>query len=81
MLELLNFSHMTKSTISIESLDKTLLLTSCVEIMTSKHLYQNTYILTRPRVANFADIIKIATMFIKITFKDFKKLKELEAMH
>ena len=26
------------------------------------------YILRRPRIANFADIIKIATMFIKTTF-------------
>ena len=26
--------------------------------------------LRRPRVANFADIIKIATIFIKTTFKD-----------
>ena len=31
-----------------------------------------------PRVANFADIIKIASMFIKTTFKDSKKLKELK---
>ena len=29
-----------------------------------------------PPIANFADIIKIATMFIKTTFKDSKKLKE-----
>ena len=29
------------------------------------------------RVANFADIIKTATMFIKTTFKDSKKLKDL----
>ena len=32
-------------------------------------------------VANFADIIKILTMFIKKTFKDSKKLKELEIMY
>ena len=28
-----------------------------------------------PGVANFADIIKIAIMFLKKTFKDSKKLK------
>ena len=33
---------------------------------------QKTFSLRRPRVANFADI-KIATMFIKTTFKDSKK--------
>ena len=27
----------------------------------------------RPRVANLADIIKIATIFFKTTFKDSKK--------
>ena len=43
-------------------------------------LFQNMFILRRPRVANFADIIKIATMFIKTTFKDPEKLKELEIM-
>ena len=33
--------------------------------------------LRRPRVANFADIIKIATIFIKTTFKDSKKVKRI----
>ena len=43
----------------------------------SKYLY-----FKKARVANFADPIKIATMRIKITFKDSKKmLKELEIMH
>ena len=45
-------------------------------------LFQNTFILRRPRVANIADIIKIATMFIKTSFKDSKKnLKELETIY
>ena len=35
------------------------------EIMTSEPLFQNTFILGRPRVAIFADIIKIVTMFVK----------------
>ena len=40
---------------------------------TSSYIYLKT-----PRVANFADIIKIVTIFIWTTFKDWKKLKELE---
>ena len=32
------------------------------------YLFQNTFILTRPRVTIFADIIKNITMFIKIIF-------------
>ena len=34
--------------------------------------------LRRPRLANFADIVKIATMFTKTTFKDSKKLKRIK---
>ena len=41
----------------------------------SSHLY-----FEKARVANFADIIKIATIFIRKSFKD-SKLKELEVMH
>ena len=37
-------------------------------------LFQKTFVLRRPRVAKFADIIKIAAMFIKITFEDSKKV-------
>ena len=48
--------------------------------MTSQPLYQNTFILRKPWVAIFADIIKIVAMFIKTIFKDSKKLKELEVM-
>ena len=40
--------------------------------MTPQRLFQNTFILRRPGVVNFADIIKIATMFIKKSFKDSK---------
>ena len=35
-------------------------------------LIQNTFILRMPRVANFVDIIKIGTMFIKTTFKELE---------
>ena len=67
MLKLPNFDHIYNI---IESRDKILLLTSLAEIMDvitfiSKFLYF--------KVANFADIIKIAAMFIKTTFKDSKK--------
>ena len=33
------------------------------------------YVLRRPGVAKFAEIIKILTMFIKKVFKDFKNAK------
>ena len=33
------------------------------------------------RIANLADIIKVATMLVKTTFKDSKNLKELEIMY
>ena len=40
------------------------------------------FILGRPRVAIFADIIKIVTILIKKIFKDYKKkLKELEIIY
>ena len=44
--------------------------------MTSQPLYQNAFILRRSTVANFADIIKIATI-VKKTFKDSKKVKRI----
>ena len=43
--------------------------------MTSLILFQNIFILRRPRAANFVDVIKIATMFIKTTFKDSKHVQ------
>ena len=36
-----------------------------------------TFILRKPRVANFVDIIKVATMFINPNFKDSKKVKRI----
>ena len=41
--------------------------------MTTQPLFQNTFVLGRPKVANFADIIKIVN--IEATFKDSKKVK------
>ena len=73
MIELPNFGHMARPTIWFESLDKILLVTSWTENMTSKVLFQNIFILIRARVVNFANIIKIATIFIKTTFEDSNK--------
>ena len=49
--------------------------------MTSQHLFQITFILKRPRVATFVDIIKIATIFIKTIEDPKKKSSELEIMY
>ena len=40
-------------------------------------LFQNTYILRSPKVATFADIIRITTMFIETTFNDSEKVKRI----
>ena len=47
--------------------------------MTRKPLVRNIFILIRPEVANFVDVIKIVTMFIKK--KVSKKVKELKLMY
>ena len=39
------------------------------------------FILKKPRVAIFAEIIKIATMFIEAILKTRKKLEELESTY
>ena len=72
MLELPNFGHMIASTIWLDSPKKILLVTSWTEVMMSLWC-QNVFILRRPRVAIFAEIIKIVTMFIKQIFKDSRK--------
>ena len=41
-------------------------------------VFQNNFILRRPNVAFFADIIKVASMFIKKSLNTQNKLKELE---
>ena len=43
--------------------------------MTPLPLFQNNFNLRRPIVASFADIIKIATMFIKVILKDSKEVE------
>ena len=42
-----------------------------------RSLDEITFILGRPRVPTFADIIKIVTMFIKTIFKDSRKVKRI----
>ena len=50
-------------------------MTSWTEIMTSSSLFQNIFILRRPRETFFAEIIKIVAIFIKTIFKDTRKVK------
>ena len=73
MLKLPKIGNMTTSTILFESCEKILLVTSHTEVMTSSPLFQNIFISRRPRVANFADIIKNSTMFTETTSEDSKK--------
>ena len=44
--------------------------------MTSKPFFQNTFILRKPGLVNFADIIKTAIMLIKTTIENSIKVKE-----
>ena len=80
MLELPNHGNMTTSAIEFDSRKKMLLVMSWTEILTSYPLLQNIFVLERPRVVIFANIIKALIMFIKTIFLDSKKLKELEIM-
>ena len=72
MLELPNFGHVTTSTIQFESRDKIWLVMPLTEIMTLYFLFQDTFILRKPIVAIFADIIKIAIIFVKEILNDSK---------
>ena len=47
------------------------------KIMTSQPLFQNAFILRRPGVAIFVDIIEIVTIFIKTKFEDSRKIKRI----
>ena len=42
-----------------------------------KTFFKNTLILRRPGVANFADIVKIGTVFIKTIIQDSGKVKRI----
>ena len=71
-IELPNFAHLTTFTVQFESRDKIWLLTLWIEA-----IFQNTFILRRPGVANFDDIIKIVPIFIKTIFKDSRNVKRI----
>ena len=45
--------------------------------MTLSSLFKSTFILRRPGVAIFADIIKIVNMFIKTICRDSRKVKRI----
>ena len=45
--------------------------------MTSSTFFENTFVLRRPGVVIFADIIKIVTILIKKIFKDSRKVKRI----
>ena len=47
------------------------------EVITPKPLFQNTFILRKPKVAIFADIIKIVTILNKAIFNEFFKVKRI----
>ena len=69
MLELPNFGHIATSTILWRHGHK---------LWRDNLYFKITFALGRPRVAIFADIIKIVTIFTKAIFRDSKKSKELE---
>ena len=71
---------MTMLALQFESLDKILFVTPSTRIVTSGSLFQNSFILRRPRVANFTSIINIATIFIKTTFKNSKKCQKYKKL-
>ena len=75
MLQLPKFGHTVTSAILFESRDKILLVTSWTKIMTLQTLFQNTFLLKSPRVANFCDIVKIATTFVKTSIKNLREFK------
>ena len=77
ILDLANCSHIITFIIWFKSRNKNLLVMSLTEIMKSWPLFQNTFILRRPRVTIFSEIIKIVTRFIKTFFKESKKVKRI----
>ena len=72
LLELPNFVPMTLSTVKLKSLD---IFCDVMDINYDVIIFiSNTFILKSPRVANLADIIKIAITFFKPTLKDSKEV-------
>ena len=81
MLQLTNSDHMTTSTISFESRDKILLVTSYTEIMTSSPLFQKAIILERPGIAIWLTSSKLQPCLLRQSLKTQEKLKELETVY
>ena len=46
--------------------------------MKSSPLFQKVFVLRRPRLAIFTDIIKVTTIFIKEAFNDSNRFKKIE---
>ena len=44
----------------------------------ARNLFENTFILRRPRVSIFADIIKVVTMFVKAIFSNSKEIRRIK---
>ena len=79
MLELPNFDKRDHIYNIIKVKGKIVLVVSRTEIMMWKPLFQKAFILRKPRLVNFANVIKTATMFIKLFFSKTQKEK-LEIM-
>ena len=79
MLELPNFCQITTSTIWFDSCGK--IFDDVMDKIYDVIAFISKYLLRRPRLTNFVDIIEIATMFSKTTFNVKKMLKELEIMY
>ena len=75
MLELPNFGHMTTFTLYIKSRDKFCWWRHWQKLWRHNLFFQNTFILRRPGVAIFANIIKIVTMWIKKILTDSRKVR------
>ena len=58
--------------------DQMLLVMSWTEILTAYSLFENSFILRRPKVSNFAGLTKIATRLIETTFQIWKKVKRIQ---
>ena len=79
MLHLPNFGCMTTSTTKFESPDKNFVgdvMDKTYDVIT---LFETAFILRKFRVATFAEIIKIVTIFTKKILKDSKKVKRIRS--
>ena len=76
MLELPTFGLISTSTIQSESHPKTFLVASWTEI-----IFQNTFVLRRPRVTSFVDIIKLQPLQpIAVNCKIYKLCIKMQSL-